>query len=750
MKAIILAGGEGTRLRPMTCRMPKPMVRMFDKPVMEHIINLLKRNEITDIAATLMYLPYTVTDYFSDGSEFGVTMTYYMEKEPLGTAGGVRQCESFYGNEDVLVISGDAVCDFDLKQAIAFHKMKNADATILLYRHPTPLEYGIVMTDSEGHIERFVEKPVWGQVFTDLVNTGVYILSPNALSRIPQNTIYDFSKELFPAMLAEKAALYGYEATGYWCDMGDCSAYLRCMEDALSGLLRLEWGDQMDKPVDGIEIQGNCYISKGAKLRRGTLIGPGAVLHDGADIGPGTMIEGAVCGGTTGAGCRINGAIIDRGAVLGDNCVLEYGCVAGPGAHIGSGSLLGKNVRVWPEVTIDKGSQITASVAAGGKWTPKIENGRVIGEDGIDITPELCLRLGAALGDIAKGKILLSGGPEWTAAAISAGMSSAGAKVYRADCGLAAAASFTGTLYGMDMSVHAEKTGRQVEIFVYGKDGLALPGIAMKKIASLLARGTTPSAVGDNTEPQRITGCDILYVSQAAKQANCKGITVGAPKNSLLARALTEAGAKVADGALPAFKLCQSGFGLKIADEKGNWMDEEHALMLIAAASFLSSPGSRIAVSYDAPAVMDELAAKTNGTLLRTGRDRDAEAIYAAEYAFRHGLFGAVKLCGILIKHGIKIYDMQAGLPQFYRETREISCSGDRSSDMRILASACADAENVNGIRIRSERGWAHVTPSSVRESLRVTIESAKAEFAGELYADVEKILKQGRNTKIQ
>ena len=237
-----MAGGEGTRLRPLSLGQPKPMTPLFDRPVMEHIIALLRRSGITDIAVTLQYLPGVVKDYFGGGGEQGVRLEYFVEREPLGTAGSVKNCMDWLGEEDFLVISGDAVCDLDLSAALAFHRTRRSAATLVLCRHPAPLEYGLVITDEEGRIERFIEKPSWGQVFSNQVNTGIYVLTRAAMDRVPAGRSYDFGKDLFPALLAQGEAMYGHVAEGYWCDMGDCAAYLSCVADALSGKVRLDLG----------------------------------------------------------------------------------------------------------------------------------------------------------------------------------------------------------------------------------------------------------------------------------------------------------------------------------------------------------------------------------------------------------------------------------------------------------------------------------------------------------------------------
>ncbi len=235
MKAVIMAGGEGTRLRPITGETPKPMVKICDRPVLEHIIELLKRNGINDICITLRYLPEKIKSYFGDGSAFNVNITYSEELRPLGTAGGVKKCADFIGGGDFLVISGDCLCSFDLENLILRHKGAGAAATIALTSFPTPTEYGLVVTGADGRIEKFIEKPSYDKVVTDLVNTGVYVLSADALELIPDGKSYDFGRDFFPAALESGLPLYGFQCGGYWCDIGNAPAYLQANFDSLDG-----------------------------------------------------------------------------------------------------------------------------------------------------------------------------------------------------------------------------------------------------------------------------------------------------------------------------------------------------------------------------------------------------------------------------------------------------------------------------------------------------------------------------------
>ena len=239
MKAIVLAGGEGTRLKAVTGPLPKPMVPLLGRPLLEHILRLLKKHGFTRVCAALKYRPEDIRSVLGDGSSLGLRLEYRVEEGELGTAGAVKNCADFIGDEDVLVISGDAACDLDLSALWRRHRERGPAASLALRRDAAPLRYGLAVTDAEGAIRAFVEKPRWPQVVTDLVNTGIYVLSPRALDAIPAGRRFDFGKDLFPLLIRRKQLLLGVPLEGYWCDVGTPLSYYQCCADALTGKTRI-------------------------------------------------------------------------------------------------------------------------------------------------------------------------------------------------------------------------------------------------------------------------------------------------------------------------------------------------------------------------------------------------------------------------------------------------------------------------------------------------------------------------------
>lgn len=260
--AVIMAGGEGTRLRPVLPDLPKPMALLGGKPVMERIICLLRRCGVTDMCATLRYMPEAITEYFGDGGSLDVRLSYHIEDEPLGTAGGVRACFKDGYNRALLVISGDAACDFDLRELMECHRRHKSAVTMALFPSKEPLEYGLVLTDPQGRVRSFIEKPPWERVVTNYVNTGIYIISPKALAMIPVNEKYDFAKDLFPLLLEKGEEIRGLPMEGYWCDIGTPRAYYRCNLDALDGKLKLF----EDCPTPSERLEGSQNPEKKSRV----------------------------------------------------------------------------------------------------------------------------------------------------------------------------------------------------------------------------------------------------------------------------------------------------------------------------------------------------------------------------------------------------------------------------------------------------------------------------------------------------
>lgn len=448
MKAVIMAGGKGTRLRPLTCGLPKPMVPIMNRPMMEYIVDLLKKHQFTEVMATLFYLPEAIREYFGDGRNCGMDIRYFIEDTPLGTAGSVKNGEDFL-NETFLVISGDTLTDIDLSAAVRFHLEKKATATLVLTKVSNPLEYGVVITDQEGRIRRFLEKPGWGEVFSDTVNTGIYILDPKIFSYFEKGQVFDFSKDLFPILLAAGEPLYGYVGEGYWSDIGNLDQYRQAHYDILAGTVKLTvpgweirngvWmgaGTEIspDAVIEGPVLIGNyCRIEPRSHIGEFSVIGDYGTVQEGASVKRGVVWDHCYLGKNS----EIRGAILcHHGYLKGRNEVFE-GAVLGDKVTLGSRVMVKPHVKIWPGKEVDSGVTLNESLI----WAQKSSRS-LFGNTGIagtvnqDLTPELAVKLGAVYGAFLKqgAQIVLSSDDFRPARifkrAVAAGVLSVGVSVY--------------------------------------------------------------------------------------------------------------------------------------------------------------------------------------------------------------------------------------------------------------------------------------------------------------------------------
>lgn len=412
VKSIVMAGGFGTRLRPLTNNLPKPMVPMANRPMMEHIIELLKKNSITDLTALLYFQPEMISDRLGDGSAFGVKLGYITLTVDLGTAGAVGSAmRQLGGDETTLIISGDVLTDIDLNRAVEFHRERGSVATIVLTRVENPLPFGIVITDEDGRIKRFLEKPSWGEVFSDTINTGIYILEKRVLDYIPEDTEFDFSKDLFPLLLEKGEPIFGYTAEGYWKDVGSLEEYRTANMDILNGAVTVDtpgeriegrrlWvgkGARIDftARLEGAVVIGeNCRVGADARISN-SIIGPGSVVEEGA-----VVLDSVLWDSTRVArGASLHEDVIGSGSEILEQAHLAEGVIVSDHCRIGRHATVKANVKVWPYKTVEDDATLASSLIWGEKWSRHIfSTYGVTGLANIEISPEFAAKLGAAYG----------------------------------------------------------------------------------------------------------------------------------------------------------------------------------------------------------------------------------------------------------------------------------------------------------------------------------------------------------------
>lgn len=509
LKAIIMAGGKGTRLRPLTCNIPKPMMPILEKPVMEYIIELLKEHNIKDIGVTLGYLPDEIISYFGDGKKFGVNLMYFIEDKPLGTAGSVKNAEIFL-DETFVVISGDALTDIDISSAIEFHKKKKAISTLILKEVSVPLEYGVVVTEKDGRVKGFHEKPSWSEVFSDKVNAGIYILEPEIFKYYERNQKFDFSKNLFPILLKEKLPMYAYVANEYWCDIGNIQQYSKCHLDILKGIVKVKIKGK--KIGDGIWIGDNCEIHESAKIVAPVYIGSNSKIYDNSEIGPYCSIgkNNIISKGSTvkrsvildfsyvGDNVEIRGAVLCKNVQVESRASIFEDAAIGEETIIGSRTIVKPGVKIWPNKTIEASTVVKNNVIWAGNYSNSLfgKNG-VSGEINVDITPEFVSKLGSAYGAMLKNssRVAIScsddGAAQMLKYSLATGLLSLGVEVYDLKRMTLSMTRFATLFFGVNGAIHVamdREEPQNVNIIFIDKNGVDIDKSSQRKIENNFIR----------------------------------------------------------------------------------------------------------------------------------------------------------------------------------------------------------------------------------------------------------------------
>ncbi|MGB8702516.1 MAG: mannose-1-phosphate guanyltransferase [Thermosynechococcaceae cyanobacterium] len=680
MRAILMAGGEGTRLRPLTYDLPKPMVPILNRPIAEHILNLLKRHHIAEIVATLYYLPDVMRDYFRDGADFGVQMTYAVEEEQaLGTAGCVKRIAPLL-SDTFLVISGDSLTDFDLSAAIAFHRRTGAKATLVLTRVPNPMEFGVVIPDSQGRISRFLEKPSSSEIFSDTVNTGIYILEPEVLAYLPDNEPADFSSDLFPLLLAQGIPLYGYVADGYWCDIGSLDAYRLAQYDALEGRVQVDF--PYPRRQTGIWVGVNTTIDPEATLHPPLLIGEncrigpravlnsGTVIGDNVAVGADTQISRSIVwnGAIIGEEVRLRACVIARGARVDRRALVLEGAVVGSLSVVGEEAQVSAGVRVWPSKNIEPGATLNINLIWGNTAPRHLFGQRgVAGLANIDITAEFAVKLGAAFASTLKpgSQVMVSRDQRSISRMVSrsliSGLMSVGIHVQNLEAMAIPIARYAAQILGVAGGIHVRIHPARSDFILiefFDAQGINLSKQKEKKIEGAFFkedfRRAPIAEIGYITNPSQVLESyargfekllnlsnlaqrpfkvviDYVYavsgavLPQLLNKVNCDVVVLNAslrqipPTSSEREELLAQLGPVVA--ALKAdlgVQVSANGEQLILVDEAGCAIQGEQLTALMVDISLRTNPGGTVVVPVHVSSAVDCIARRHQAHVLRT------------------------------------------------------------------------------------------------------------------------------------
>jgi mannose-1-phosphate guanylyltransferase / phosphomannomutase len=405
---LILAGGYGTRLKPFTIDLPKPMVPFVNRPIFEHLVRLLKNEQFTNINPLLLYRPEKLTGYFKEGRELGVDFEYHISSEDFGTAGSVGLLRDRL-KSTFIVMNGDIITDVQVSKVLEFHRQKGGLATIMLAKVQNPLPFGIAIVDDNLRIKRFVEKPSQAELISDLVNAGIYILEPEIFKYIPEDQPFFFAMDLFPLLLRKGLPLYGFVHEGYWQDIGDLRQYLLSHYDYLKGKFKLP---DLPHKINELNIGTNSEVGNNVEFEGTVIIGDNckigdsvrivrSVIGSNVQIGAGTELYDSIIWSKSkiGNNTRIVSDIIASGTSIGNRVYFDDNVFVGENCEIDDLSVLKSNVKIWPGKKIESGSTVTNSMVWGARWLKDIFTGsRISGTINQEISPEFGAKLGAAFG----------------------------------------------------------------------------------------------------------------------------------------------------------------------------------------------------------------------------------------------------------------------------------------------------------------------------------------------------------------
>lgn len=756
MKAVIMAGGQGTRLRPLTNSLPKPMARLCGRPMIEYIIELLAANGIHESILTLQYLPQVITTHFQSREYAGVKLEFCEEPYPLGTAGSVKNAVQS-ATEPVLVISGDALCDFSLRSAVKQHESLGSMVTIVSARVADPREYGLVITDETGMVTGFVEKPSFAQATSELANTGIYILSPEVIDMIPDGEKYDFASDLFPRLLREGYTIANCTLEGYWCDIGDLDAYRQAAADILYKKVQCHVHGDIDadgniyagkKPGAKYELEPPVYIGAGVHIGDHAVIGAGSILDDGCTIAKSATIDGAVLlpHSSVGEHAGLMASILCDGAAVKSRATLFEGVAVGEGAVIGRGAVVQPGMRITAAAQIPDSAIVNDHVHTRKGVPNTFDDDGICGEIGVELTPELAVRMGCAIGTAAaRGAVGVSCENERSAKVLSdaliAGIRSTGSGV--TDFG----AMFR-SMFQFAMGYNALQIGVYVSceqggaINIVCEAGLPATRKLERSVEIALARGEFTRAPKDGFgEYLDMTGLGAIYLTDLLRISpeGLSGISAQVVcDNSAVARTLQDALQKLGCDISGGISLHLSNDGTAVSLRQGDIkISGQRAVAAFCMAMF--DQQKDVAVENDFPRAIDELAKQYGRQVYRyllcpaDDSDEQSRKIAAKQQTTRDGLMLSIALLDFMRRKEMTLAQLDQMVPPLAVDHRTVEVNIPPAK----LLETFTQERTGEGVVVRRESGVILLRPRKNGSAIRVFAEAANWETAQELCADI-------------
>lgn len=764
MKAVIMAGGEGTRLRPLTCTLPKPMARMCGTPVLTYILDLLSVAGIKEAILTLKYMPNSIIEYFNDDEYKGIKLEFVIEDEFLGTAGSVKNALADT-NESVLVMSGDALCDFSLKEIIKAHNDNSADVTITSVHVDDPREYGLLQVDENSFVTGFLEKPGWGQANCDIANTGIYILEPSAIKEIPSGVVYDFAKELFPKLLSQQKKLYSYVASGYWCDIGDLESYRMSQIDMLTGKVSVGFTPVAEGiyaktalPKGDFVVIPPAYIGDGVQIENGAVIGPGTVIDDNCLIGAGSKIRESIIleNSYVSSLCSINSAIVSKGASIKKGASLFEGSAVGANAIIGEYATVNGGVLIWPNREVTTGANANDNLKYGVCSKIMLVNDGLEGDFGVELTPERAAILGSAVASVEENVRVGVGADGYVNSqalkyGLLGGLISCGARVWDFSTCFPAQMHFFTAFCGLTFGIYISGGKSGTSIRISEKGGLSLTRNSERDICANLAKSEFKRSGHDQcksvTDMQSV---NMMYMRELCSQATVEiegtkleVISSNTRITDVMAHALLRLGCVYGSDDL-IIKINETGTRGSIIENGMGYSFEK--LLAVAAYHELKS-GADVALPWDAPHIITNIGNSLGRNVYRYAenpvsntQDKAREAGIKQLWA-RDALFLSVRILSIMREREKTLKELVKELPEFYVANKNVDIDVSPARISKKLIDESFLNTDDEGIVFSGDKGYAKVKVKSSGDTLKIITESVSIEAAEELCSDIEAII---------
>ena len=772
MNAVIMAGGTGTRLRPLTCDIPKPLIPLCGKPVLEYTLDLLSEHFCKKAVMTLMYLGSKIVSHFENKDNHGIEINYSFEETPLGTAGSVKQAACDF-TDDFIVISGDALCDFDLTAAMNFHKDNGSFATLIVKSVQDPREYGLVDIAQDGKIKGFLEKPSIAHCITNLANTGIYILSPHVLNYITDGKSVDFAQDVFPKLLEENKPLYAYEDNGYWCDIGDFKTLLSCQKDMLEEKVKCKipgtkkegiyWKNEVLNGEFTVSppayIGSNVTVGKNAKIEQGTVIGDNCVVSSGAKLRGSIISDGVyMCKNVS---C-VN-AIVGKNSRLLKNSSVFEGAVLGADSILGADSVVSDNVKVWNNKNVPEGIELKENLQYGNAEEVICGESGICGEINVNVTPELCSKIGASMASLIPNAVI---GVGYTssqmskalAMAIISGILSAGGdawdfgECFNSQFDFCCAKSMAD--YGIFISAESNAT---IKTSVRG--GLPLIRPMERKLEGSVNRNEYKKAEPDKFgELSDLTALSQMYAIELIKTADAgldgvKAIvkTGNSKIRQIMNECLDKMGCEVSQNLC--LYISDNGDDLSIYTDMTGYVNNDRLLALACLIQF--QKGFDVSVPYSAPRSIDNIAEQYGKKVHRyydcpcDSSDNEARQMALSQPFLRDALLMSIKILSFMKENKITFAEALSLIPKFATSQRIVKV---KSNVVDIMQKINKDEETLNldgikeGINISHENGDVLIRPIKTGKGIMLITESVMAETADELGVFFEKMIKSKEN----